>query len=163
MASGVEGEIERLIVPTLEAMGYDLVRVKMTSQGRPTLQVMAERRDGVAMRVEDCSAISRALSAVLDVEDPIAGSYALEVSSPGIDRPLVRREDFTRFAGERAAIEVRHPIAGRRRFKGELLGVVEDCARVRLADGEACLPLDDIVAARLLRSEALATPRRRRR
>src|SRR5271156_4437025 len=97
-------------------MGYCLVRVALTGAQRPTLQVMAERGDEVAMTVDDCADISRSISALLDVADPIASAYTLEVSSPGIDRPLVRPEDYQRFAGHLARIETRVPVAGRRRF-----------------------------------------------
>src|SRR3954466_7388357 len=96
--------IEGLLAPTLEALGYDIVRVQFNSGKRATLQIMAERRDGAAMSVDDCAEISRASAAVLDVEEPIPGAYQLEVSSPGIDRPLTRRDDFARFAGFEAKL-----------------------------------------------------------
>src|SRR5579875_2947076 len=107
--------IAALIEPSLSAMGYRLVRVMLTGGRRATLQVMAERRDEVPMSVEDCAEISRAVSALLDVADPIAGSYILEVSSPGVDRPLVEKADYDRFAGFEAKIELNEPLAGRRR------------------------------------------------
>ena len=95
----VPERIERSIAPSLEAMGYEVVRVKLSGKGgQPTLQVMAEPRDGGNMTVEKCADVSRAISALLDVEDPISGAYRLEVSSPGIDRPLVRPRDYERFA-----------------------------------------------------------------
>ncbi|MFP4002156.1 MAG: ribosome maturation factor RimP [Alphaproteobacteria bacterium] len=112
-----------LLEPSVRAMGYDLVRVRYTgARTRPVLQIMAERPDG-SMDVEDCAEVSRAVSALLDVEDPIAGEYELEVSSPGIDRPLVRPEDFERFAGFDAKIELARPRDGRRRFRGRLKGL----------------------------------------
>ena len=88
-----------MVSPTLEQMGFELVRIQMQGSARPTLQIMAERQDGAGMTVEDCAQISRALSAVLDVEDPVGGAYVLEVSSPGIDRPLTRPKDFVAWAG----------------------------------------------------------------
>jgi ribosome maturation factor RimP len=141
--------LETIIAPTVEALGYDLVRVLVSGRHRPTLQVMAERRDGAAMTAEDCEAISRALSAKLDVEDPIPDSYTLEVSSPGIDRPLVRPRDFARFVGRVARLEARAPIDGRRRFTGRL--VAADETRVRLATerGEIELAYADLARARL--------------
>ena len=102
-------KIGRLVEPSLDSMGYDLVRVRVTGSGQPTLQIMAERKDRQDMTVEDCANISRNLSAVLDVEDPISESYALEVSSPGMDRPLTRLEDYERFAGFEAKIETKRP------------------------------------------------------
>ena len=116
-------EIARIIEPSLDAMGYRLVRLMQTGGlRRPTLQVMAERRDEEPMTVEDCAEISRAVSALLDVADPIAGAYMLEVSSPGIDRPLVRPEDYDRFAGFEARIDLSSPLDGRKRFRGRVLG-----------------------------------------
>jgi len=111
--------IEDIVGPTITGMGYELVRVAMSKGG--TLQIMIEPADGRPMDVEACARLSRALSAVLDVEDPIPGSYTLEVSSPGIDRPLTRAKDYTRWAGHLARLETAEPIAGRRRFKGTLL------------------------------------------
>jgi len=121
--------IGRIVAPTIEGMGYDLVRVHLTGGQRPTLQIMADRLDEAPMTVEDCAEISRAVSAVLDVEDPLPGAYTLEVSSPGIDRPLTRLRDFERFAGLEAKLETIHPLAihpaaeGRKRFQGRLAGL----------------------------------------
>src|SRR5260221_6147755 len=121
----VASRIENLLHPSLEAMGYGIVRVQFTGGQRPTLQVMAERLDGQGMSVDDCAEISRAVSAILDVADPINTAYHLEVSSPGIDRPLVRLADYSRFAGYHARIETDRLVEGRKRFKGGLLGVNE--------------------------------------
>ena len=119
-------QLRELLEPTVQALGFDLVRVHYSgAQARPVLQIMAERPDG-SMDVEDCAELSRAVSALLDVEDPIRGEYELEVSSPGIDRPLTRREDFERFAGFDAKIELAHPRDDRRRFKGRLKGLDGD-------------------------------------
>ena len=124
--------IEAMIAPTLEAMGYVLVRVRFAGGGRPTLQVMAERVDGAGMTVEDCAEVSRTLSALLDVEAPLPGAYLLEVSSPGIDRPLIRPADYQRFAGRQAAIETQRPIDGRKRFRGRLDGLAHGGVRLAL-------------------------------
>jgi ribosome maturation factor RimP len=148
-------EITRLIEPSLEAMGYRVVRVQLTSLRRPTLQVMAERRDEAAMSVEDCADISRSVSALLDVADPIAGSYTLEVSSPGIDRPLVRAEDYDRFAGFEARIELAAPLDGRRRFRGRLLGREGEDVRLFAEAGEVRLKLAAIARAKLVLTEDL--------
>jgi len=128
---------EALIEPTLAQMGYGLVRVRLTGSPHATLQVMAERADGRAMAVEDCEAISRTLSAKLDVEDPIASSYTLEVSSPGIDRPLVRPADYRRFAGHVAKVETRIPVGGRRRFSGRIAAATDSHVRLALEEGGA--------------------------
>jgi ribosome maturation factor RimP len=127
--------LETLIAPTLEGMGYALVRLQLTGGQRPTLQVMAERSDNRPMTVEDCEAISHALSAKLDVEDPIASAYTLEVSSPGIDRPLTRPKDYQRFAGHVAKVETRLPVDGRRRFSGRIVAASDTHLRLRL-EGE---------------------------
>jgi ribosome maturation factor RimP len=149
------GKIEAMIAPSLEAMGYRVVRIAITGGRRATLQVMAERIDDAAMTVEDCAEISRTLSALLDVADPIAGAYTLEVSSPGIDRPLVRREDFVRFAGFEAKIELTAPIDGRRRFRGRLLGVEGDRLRVLVEATPVDLPLAAVARAKLVLTDAL--------
>lgn len=157
--------IAQAIEPSLEAMGYRLVRVVITSGRRPTLQVMAERRDEQAMTVEDCAQISHSVSAILDVDDPIAGGYMLEISSPGIDRPLVRAEDYDRFSGFEARIELARPIDGRKRFRGRLLGTTADSVRLATETGEVRLPLADVMRAKLVLTDDLldaarsATPR----
>ncbi len=142
-------EIVPIIEPALEAMGYSVVRVALTGARQATLQVMAERRDEAAMTVDDCALISRSISALLDVADPIAGAYTLEVSSPGIDRPLVRPEDYDRFAGFAVRIELSAPQDGRKRFRGRLLGRVDDHVRLAAETGEVRLPLAAIVRAKL--------------
>jgi ribosome maturation factor RimP len=147
--------IERMIAPVADAMGYDIVRVQLTGGARGVLQVMAERKDGAAMSVDDCAALSRTLSALLDVEDPIPGSYALEVSSPGIDRPLLKKRDFERFAGFEAKVETRRPISGRKRFRGRLLGVEDDTVRIKLPEGEFEIPCADIYRAKLVLTDEL--------
>jgi len=149
------GKIEAMIAPSLEAMGYRLVRVAITGGRRATLQVMAERVDDRAMTVEDCVEISRTVSALLDVADPIAGAYTLEVSSPGIDRPLVKREDFARFTGFEAKIELAAPRDGRRRFRGRLLGVEGDAVRLLVDAAEIAVPLASVTRAKLVLSDEL--------
>jgi len=154
-------ELEQLFAPSLEALGYDVVRVTMGGAVKMrTLQVMAERKDRRNMTVEDCAEVSRVLSALLDVEDPIQGSYSLEVSSPGIDRPLVRPEDYTRFAGFEARVETRQPIEGRRRFRGRLKGVEADRVIMDVMDVEdsavaIAIPLSDIERAKLVLTDEL--------
>lgn len=147
--------IERLLAPSLEAMGYEIVRVQVSGSRNPTIQVMAERLDRRPMTVDDCAAISRNTSAHLDVEDPLDGAYTLEVSSPGIDRPLVRPQDFERFAGCEVRAETSAPIAGRRRFRGRLLGIEDGRVRIALEDGTAELPYEAIQKARLVLTEEL--------
>jgi ribosome maturation factor RimP len=151
----VNDRVAGLITGPLEGMGYELVRVRLTGGDRPVLQVMAERGDGAAMAVEDCADISRSLSALLDAEDPISGAYTLEVSSPGIDRPLTRPVDFERFAGFEARIETRETIAGRRRFTGRLLGIEEQMISIDLDDGTVELPFDAIAKADLVLTDEL--------
>ena len=153
--------IAQTVEPSLEAMGYRLVRVVVTSGRRPTLQVMAERRDDQPMTVEDCAQISHSVSALLDVADPIAGAYMLEISSPGIDRPLVRAEDYDRFSGFEARIELARPIEGRKRFRGRLLGTSAGSVRLATETGEVTLPFADVARAKLVLTDDLigAAPR----
>ena len=148
--------IETLIEPSLAAMGYRVVRVAFTGGRRATLQVMAERTDDAAMTVEDCATVSHQISALLDVADPIATAYMLEVSSPGIDRPLIRREDYERFAGFDARVELNTPHDGRRRFKGRIAGIDGDAVRLDLGgDGSVLLPIAAITRAKLVLTDAL--------
>lgn len=148
-------QIEDIVAPTVVGMGFELVRVAM-SKGGGTLQIMIEPADGSAMDVEACATLSRALSAVLDVEDPIPGAYTLEVSSPGIDRPLTRPKDYSRWAGHLARVETAEPVDGRRRFKGTLLGLSDGVVRLRLEDGtEAAVPLAVVSRAKLEMTDAL--------
>src|SRR5438067_6725212 len=148
-------EIARIIEPSLEAMGYRLVRVSFIGARGATMQIMAERVDQAAMTVEDCAEISRSVSALLDVADPIAGAYTLEVSSPGVDRPLVRPEDYDRFAGFEAKIELSQPVSGRKRFRGRLLGRAGDHVRLIAETGEVEVPLSAIARATLILTDDL--------
>jgi ribosome maturation factor RimP len=154
--------IERLIEPSLDALGYRVVRVVFTGSRGATLQVMAERLDDVPMSVEDCALISHSVSALLDAEDPIAGAYRLEVSSPGIERPLLKPADYDRFSGREAKIELVVPVRGRRRFRGRLLGVLEGTLRLATSTGEERLPLAGVARANLVLGSAVAPPRPRR-
>ena len=147
--------IEEMISPTVEAMGFRLVKVDYTGGRKPRLQIMAEEADTGRMNVEDCATISRAVSAILDVEDPLAGTYALEVSSPGIDRPLTRPGDFEKFVGFDAKIETSRAIDGRKRFKGRLAQASEGNVRIETKDQVFDLAFQDIDKAKLLLSDDL--------
>ncbi len=157
---GRAARVAALAEPVLAALGYRLVRVRISAFAGCTVQIMAERPDGT-MAVEDCETASRALSPVLDVADPIEGAYRLEISSPGIDRPLVRHSDFDRYAGHVAHVEMQAPVDGRRRFRGELAGTDGGSARIRRTDAaadansEILLPIDDMTEAKLVLTDAL--------
>jgi ribosome maturation factor RimP len=162
--SGRAARVAAVAAPVLAEHGYRLLRVRVSAFAGCTVQIMAERPDG-SLSIEDCEAASRALSPVLDVADPIEGAYRLEISSPGIDRPLVRRSDFDRYAGQAAQVEMTAPIDGRRRFRGQLDGIAGDCVRIRLGDadgGEVLLRLDDIMEAKLMLTDALISEALRR-
>jgi len=163
---GRAARVATLAEPVLAGLGYRLVRVRISGFAGCTVQIMAERPDGT-MTIEDCEATSRALSPVFDAADPIEGSYRLEISSPGIDRPLVRRSDFDRYAGHLAQVEMAVPIEGRRRFRGELAGTEGDCVRLRSAapgaePADVLLRIDDMTEARLLLTDALVAQALRR-
>jgi ribosome maturation factor RimP len=153
-----QSHLEVLLEPAISAAGYRLVRLRLMGGKRKTLQVMAERDDG-SMDVEDCAALSRALSEVLESADPIADRYVLEVSSPGIDRPLTRPEDFSRFAGHEARVEVAHGLGGRRRFTGLLIGRDGNDIVIDAADGNETsrvrLALKDVTEAKLVLTDRL--------
>ena len=154
--TGLEARIAGLVAPTLASMGYELVRVQVMGKERPTVQIMADRADGALISVEDCEAISHAVGAVLDVEDPISGAWSLEVSSAGIDRPLTRLKDWVRFAGHLARAELAVPMEGRKRFQGVILGADAKAARLRLADGtDVALPMAEIRRAKLILTDEL--------
>ncbi|MDF2231404.1 ribosome maturation factor RimP [Albimonas sp. CAU 1670] len=151
----LDQRIAQIVRPTVEGMGFELVRLRfMGGAKRATLQIMAEKPDGT-MEVDDCADLSRAVSAALDVEDPVEGAYALEVSSPGIDRPLTRLKDFERFAGWECKLETNELIDGRKRFKGELEGVEDDEVLIRIPEGVIGLKFDWIADAKLVLSDAL--------
>jgi ribosome maturation factor RimP len=164
---GTAARVAAIAAPVLAGLGYRLVRVRVSGSSGCTVQIMAERPDG-AMLIEDCEAASRALSPVLDAEDPIDRAYRLEVSSPGIDRPLVRRSDFERYAGHEVKVEMAVALQGRRRFRGILAGVDGEAARIRRTDAAAGEPEDvllaigDMAEARLVLTDALVTESLRR-
>jgi len=162
--TGVAARVAHLAQPVLAGLGYRLVRVKLSAQAGTTVQIMAERPDG-SMNVKDCEIVSAALSPVLDVEDPVKTAYRLEISSPGIDRPLVRVSDFRRALAQEARIELNNGVGGRKRFRGLIGKVIGDgrsavviLERNDTKPGEAAtaeLPLHDIAEARLILTEAL--------
>jgi ribosome maturation factor RimP len=165
--TGVAARVAAVVEPALADLGLRLVRVKVSAANGCTVQIMAERPDGT-MSVEDCERASRALSPVLDLEDPVPGAYHLEISSPGIDRPLVRTGDFERWAGHEAKIELSSPLDGRKRFRGVIRGVEGETALLHLPDAKAGeepvarLPLADIGEARLVLTDELVRESLRR-
>ena len=152
--------IESLIAPTMDAMEFDIVRVILMGKKEVRLQIMVEHRGGGSMTVDDCAGLSHAISAVLDVADPMPGGYTLEVSSPGLDRPLVRLADFNRFAGFEARIETAESLQGRKRFRGLLLGVQNEMVHIRTEDGERALPFSGIARAKLVMTDDLLSASR---
>ena len=164
---GVAARVAAIAAPVLQGMGYRLVRVKVSGEAGCTVQVMAERPDGT-MLIDDCEAVSKALSPVLDVADPIERAYRLEISSPGIDRPLVRRSDFERYTGHLAKIEMAVPHQGRKRFRGLLDGVAGEAVKLHrddIREGEdeiVALPMNDISDARLVLTDELIAESMRR-
>jgi ribosome maturation factor RimP len=170
--TGAALRVAKLIEPVLANLGFRLVRVRMSGASGRTLQVMAERPDGT-MTIDDCETASRAISPLLDVEDPVSGRYDLEVSSPGIDRPLVRPEDFERWAGHEAKVEMLAPQDGRRRFRGILGGFTDGQVRLFLDQpagepkgGERVtvgLPFAGIAEAKLVLTDKLIADARKRR
>ena len=158
--NGPAALVANVAEPVLNDLGFRLVRVKVTAQNGCTVQIMAERPDG-SMNVEGCEMLSRALSPVLDVNDPITSAYHLELSSPGIDRPLVRRSDFTRWAGHEAKIELAMPFEGRKRYRGVIEGAEADNALLHLPDvkeglpDRVAIPIDSMAEARLVLTDDL--------
>jgi ribosome maturation factor RimP len=165
---GMAARVSAVAGPVLQGMGYRLVRIKISAEAGCTVQIMAERPDG-SMQIEDCEAISRALSPVLDVADPIDRAYRLEISSPGIDRPLVRRSDFERYAGHLVKIEMAVAHQGRKRFRGTLEGVEGNALRLHRDetradedDADVMLVMEDIADARLVLTDELIAESMRR-
>ncbi len=169
---GLAARVAAIAAPVLLGLGYRLVRVRVSGTLGMTVQIMAERPDG-AMAIEDCEAASRALSPVFDAEDPIDREYRLEISSPGIDRPLVRASDFQRYAGHEAKIEMAVAQDGRKRFRGILLGTEGENAKLRRKDlsekdaaeseaAEVVLPIGDMAEARLVLTDELVRESLRR-
>ncbi|RIK96321.1 MAG: ribosome maturation factor RimP [Proteobacteria bacterium] len=157
---GLGARVAAVAEPVLLGMGFRLVRIKISAEAGCTVQIMAERPDG-SLTIDDCEAISKALSPVMDIADPIDRAYRLEISSPGIDRPLVRRSDFVRAAGHLAKIELRIAHLGRKRFRGTIRSVEGDAVRLHRDDtpaddnAEVLLAMDDIGEARLVLTDAL--------
>jgi ribosome maturation factor RimP len=164
---GVAARVSAVAGPVLQQMGYRLVRIRISGEAGCTVQIMAERPDG-SMQIEDCEAVSRALSPVLDIADPIDRAYRLEISSPGIDRPLVRRSDFERHAGHLVKIEMAVADHGRKRFRGTLVGVEGTAARLHRDDARAeedadvLLAMEDIAEAKLVLTDELIAESMRR-
>ena len=152
--AAIDRRLAEIITPVIEDMGFELVRVRLMSGKSTTLQIMADKPDG-GIEVDDCAEISQAVGAVLDVEDPILDEYTLEVSSPGIDRPLTRLKDFEAFEGYEAKIETSDMIDGRRRFKGELAGVEDDEVLINVAEGTIGLKFDWLSDAKLVLTDGL--------
>lgn len=161
--TGLAARVAAIVTPVLEGLGLRLVRVKVSGLDGCTVQIMAERPDG-SMVIEDCEAASRTLSPVLDVADLIERAYRLEISSPGLDRPLVRRSDFERSVGAEAKIELASPVDGRKRFRGTIVGVEDAAARIRMPDtaDEAVLNFDDMAEAKLVLTDDLIAASLRR-
>jgi ribosome maturation factor RimP len=152
--AAIDRRMAEIITPVIEDLGYELVRVRLMSGKTTALQIMADKPNG-GIEVDDCAVISNAVSAVLDVEDPILDAYALEVSSPGIDRPLTRLKDFAMFEGYEAKIETGELIGGRRRFKGELAGVEGEEVLINIEEGTIGLQFDWLTDAKLVLTDEL--------
>jgi ribosome maturation factor RimP len=154
-AEELAGRIADAVGPAVHDLGYELVQVRVFGGQHSRVQVMVERADGAAMDVEDCATVSRTISPILDVEDLIRSAYTLEVSSPGIDRPLVRLADFARFAGFEAQVELTRPIERRRKWRGTVLGIDGDQVRISVEGAEMAIAYADIQRAKLLLTDAL--------
>ena len=152
--AAIDRRMAEIVTPVIEDMGYELVRIRLMGGKSTMLQIMADKPEG-GIEVDDCAEISNAVSAVLDVEDPIADEYTLEVSSPGIDRPLTRLKDFDAFAGYEAKLETAELIDGRKRFKGELAGTEGDEVLINIEEGTIGLQFDWLVEAKLVLTDEL--------
>lgn len=145
-----------LLAPTIEQLGFEVVRIMTIGVQKPTLQIMIERKDRTNLVVDDCAAVSRAVSVILDEKDPIDGEYSLEVSSPGLDRPLTKPEHFERFAGYEAKIETNEAIDGRKRFKGKIIALDKNNAiSFAMDDKEYTIPFDVVAKAKLVLTDEL--------
>jgi len=147
--------IENLINPTIKELGFEIVRIEVLGEMNPCLQIMVDRLDQTGMNVDDCAQISRAVSAILDVEDPITNAYTLEVSSPGMDRPLVKREDFERFAGAEVRLEKIGQVDEQRRYRGDLKGIKGDDVVLLIKGEEILIPFVDVQKAKIVITDAL--------
>ncbi len=150
-------KIQEIIEPSLTHLGYEIVRILMQGGDVKTVQIMVERADRNDMTLDDCEKVSRTVSALLDVDDPFSGRYMLEISSPGIDRPLIKAADYVRFAGFEAKVETLVALNGRRRFKGKILGLTDDEKSVRLdaEEGLVSIELENISKAKLILTDDL--------
>lgn len=152
--TAMDRRIAEIIGPLIADMGFDLVRVRVMGGKEPTVQIMAERPDGT-IEVDDCAEISTAISALMDVEDPIVDAYTLEVSSPGIDRPLTRLKDFETYEGYEAKVETAEMIDGRKRWRGVLAGVEDDEILINVDEGTLGLRFDWLADAKLVMTDEL--------
>jgi ribosome maturation factor RimP len=152
--TAIDRRLAGIVQPLIEGMGYELVRLRLMTGKSKNLQIMAEKPEG-GIEVDDCAKISSAISAILDVEDPIDGDYTLEVSSPGIDRPLTRLKDFDTWNGHEAKMETADLIDGRKRFKGPLRGTEGDEVLIEIAEGTIGLKFDWLVDAKLVLTDEL--------
>lgn len=158
----LERKIKEVLLPSLEAIGFSLVRIRIMGGGENrTLQLMIDRLDEQPISIEDCAFVSRNVSALLDVEDPINGAYMLEVSSPGIDRPLTKERDFERYVGFEAKLELRDVQDGQRRFQGRLLGCENGVVKLLTEAGETSLSFGTITAAKLILTDELVAAHKR--
>jgi ribosome maturation factor RimP len=148
-------KIEELIAPTINSLGYDLVRVQILDEGTKTLQIMVDRLDEANLTVDDCSVISKEISVIIDINDPIGENYLLEVSSPGIDRPLLRFKDFEKYAGFHARVDMSIALEGRKKFKGKLTGIEGDNIRIKVKEETYLLPFSKIEKAKLTLTQEL--------
>jgi ribosome maturation factor RimP len=156
-------KIERAIAPTVESMGFELVRVLLIGSGKPTLQIMAERPDG-RITIDECGKLSQAISVVLDVENVLEDApYYLEVGSPGIDRPLTRLKDFDRYAGQEVKMEIEPAHEGRKRFRGLLKGIKGEHVVIALEEGEKEIPFSSIEKAKLVVPEEVIQPKQQKK
>ena len=148
-------KIEELITPTINSLGYDLVRVQILDEGIKTLQIMVERLDEANLTIDDCSIISKEISVIVEINDPIGENYSLEVSSPGIDRPLLRFKDFEKYAGFHARVDMNIALEGRKKFKGKLTGIEGNNIRIKVKEETYLLPFNKIEKAKLTLTQEL--------
>lgn len=144
-----------MLEPVIDGLGYETVRILTIGQANPTLQIMIDKTDGTEITVDDCAKVSRALSEVLDDKDPISDKYNLEVSSPGLDRPLTKLAHFERFAGNEVKIETDTAVENRKRFRGELLGVDGESVVLKMDDAEYKIPFENISKAKIILTDEL--------
>jgi len=154
--TAIDRRLAEIVTPTIEGLGFELVRIRLMGGNTKTLQIMADRPEG-GIDVDDCGQISVAVSAILDVEDPIEDHYTLEVSSPGIDRPLTRLKDFDAWVGHEAKIETAEMIDGRKRFKGKIAGTEGDEVLIEIEEGTIGLRFDWLADAKLMLTDELIT------